>query len=159
MIMETNKIVKMILKGLEGKNTHLPPSKALEGLTPKIARKTPINDDHSSWELLHHIVVWQEGIIEAINGKKVDWQAISKNNNWPTEEYVSDDVNFLNLVDKFTKGLLQAKELAKTVDLTKSMPAWGDAPVLQAFFVLLQHNSYHLGQIVVVRKQLGNWPS
>ena len=157
--MDSDKIIMMITNGLEGKNTHLLPNNALEGLTPKLARETPEDVHHSCWELLHHIVVWQEAIFEAINGKKVDWQAISENTNWPTTEQLFDDSNFHNLVDKFSQGLLRAKELAKTVDLSKSMPAWGKAPVIQAFFVLLQHNSYHLGQIVTVRKILGNWSS
>ncbi len=157
--MESDQIVPMILRGIKGKNTHLPPEKALEGLTPEIARMRPQNDYHSCWELLHHAVVWQEAIFEAILGKDVDWQAISEKDNWPGEEYLADDSNFVNLIEKFTQGLKKAEELAKSMDLTKSMPAWGDAPVLQAYFVLLQHNSYHLGQIVAVRKMLGIWSS
>ncbi len=152
-----DEIIPMVLRGLKGKNTHLPPEKALEGLTPEIARTKPPNNYHSCWELLHHTVVWQEAILEAIMGKEVDWKVISDANNWPGEEYLADDSNFINLVEKLTQGFAKAQELAKTVDLTKPMPAWGDAPVLQAFFVLLQHNSYHLGQIVAVRKMLGNW--
>ncbi len=157
--MENDKVIKMILNGLKGKNTHLPPKKAIEGLTPEIAKMIPENEYHSCWEMLHHIVVWQEAIFEGIKGKEVDWQAISENNNWPTSDHLADDSNYLNLVNKFEQGLLHTEELAKTTDLDKSMPSWGNAPVLQAFFVLLQHNSYHLGQIVSVRKILGNWPS
>ncbi|MHA2108374.1 MAG: DinB family protein [Candidatus Hodarchaeales archaeon] len=157
--MEIDKIVKMIQKGLIGKNTHLPPNKAIEGFSPDIAKIAPKNGNHSCWELLHHIVVWQEAILKAIDGNNVDWKAISDKTNWPAADYISDESNFINLVEKFENGLILADKKAKTVDLNKPMPAWGDAPTLQAYFVLLQHNSYHLGQIVAVRKQLGNWPS
>lgn len=151
-------LVKTFIDGLYGKNTHLEPKKALEGLTETNARKKPA-DNHSCWENIHHIVVWQEGLIEAIKGNKVDWSEISKNQNWPTEIQLSNSSNFPNLVKKFLNGLSRIEELLRTVNLDKQMPAWDDAPVLQAVIVLLQHNSYHLGQIVAVRKMLDDWSS
>ncbi|MFX1283399.1 MAG: DinB family protein [Promethearchaeota archaeon] len=152
-------LVKVIINGLHGENTHLKPQKAMEGLTPASARNKPDKEFHSCWDILHHIVVWQEGILQAIKGEKVDWKDIGRSHNWPTNELLTDDSNFSNLLNKFENGLNKAEELAKTIDLNKPMPAWGGAPVIQAFIVLLQHNSYHLGQIVAVRKMLGNWPS
>ena len=64
-------LIKVIINGLHGKNTHLQPKKAIDGLNPENARKKPDNSNHSSWELLHHIVIWQEAIFEAIEGKEV----------------------------------------------------------------------------------------
>ena len=132
-------LVKIIINGLHGKNTHIQPKKAIDGLNPENARKKPDNSNHSCWELLHHIVIWQEAIFEAIEGKEIDWEEVSKN--------------------KFLQGLSKAEELVNSADLHKPMPAWSDAPVIQAFMVLLQHNSYHLGQIITTRKNLGLWNS
>lgn len=150
-------LVKVIINGLHGKNSHVNPKKAIEGLTPENARKKPDNSNHSCWELLYHIVVWQEAIFEAIEGNKVDWQEVSKIHNWPSDEYLSKDSNYPNLVNKFFQGISKAEKLANSVDLHTPMPAWTEAPVIQAFIVLLQHNSYHLGQIVTTRKNLGFW--
>ncbi len=150
-------LVNMIINGLHGKNTHIQPKKAVAGLNAENARKKPDNSNHSCWELLHHIVIWQEAIIEAIEGKQVDWQEVEKNHNWPSEEYLAKDSNYPNLVDKFLLGISKAEELAKSVDLHKPLPAWSEAPVIQAFIVLLQHNSYHLGQLITTRKILGLW--
>ncbi|MHA2247119.1 MAG: DinB family protein [Candidatus Hodarchaeales archaeon] len=151
-------VVKALIDGLYGKNTHLNPKKVIEGLTPANAKIKPENDNHSCWELLHHLKIWQKAILEALIGKEVDWKDISKNHNWPNADYLSDDQNFINLVKMFKNGLLEAEKLIKTTDLHKPMPAWDDAPVIQAIIVLLQHNSYHYGQIVAVRKSLGIWP-
>ncbi len=149
------KMVKALIDGLYGKNTHIHPEKALEGLTPANAKIKPENDLHSCWELLHHLKIWQKAILEAIKGEEVDWKDISKNHNWPNANYLSDDQNFIALVKTFEDGLLEAENLIKTSDFHKPMPAWDDAPILQAILVLLQHNSYHYGQIVAVRKILG----
>lgn len=151
-------VIKALVDGLYGKNTHLNPKKVVEGLTPVNAKIKPENDLHSCWELLHHIKIWQKAILEAMKGEEVDWKEISKNN-WPKASYLSgDDQNFVNLVKMFENGLLEAEELIKTTDFHKPMPAWDNAPVIQAIVVLLQHNSYHYGQIVAVRKILGIWP-
>ncbi len=149
------KMVKALINGLYGKNTHIHPEKALEGLTPANAKIKPENDLHSCWELLHHLKIWQKAILKAIKGEEVDWKDISKNHNWPNANYLSDDQNFIALVKTFEDGLLEAENLIKTSDFHKPMPAWDDAPILQAILVLLQHNSYHYGQIVAVRKILG----
>jgi len=153
----TETIIKALINGLYGENTHLKPQKVVEGLTPSNARIKPENGNHSCWELIHHIKIWQKAILEAIKGKEVNWKDISKNRNWPNNNYLSDDQNFINLVKVFEKGLLEAEELIKTIDLYKPMPAWDGAPVIQAIIVLLQHNSYHYGQIVAIRKFLGIW--
>ena len=150
-------VVKALIGGLYGKNTHLNPKKVVEGLTPANAKIKPKNDLHSCWELLHHVKIWQKAIIEAIKGEEVDWEDISKNYNWPSDEYLSDDQNFINLVKAFENGLTEIENLINTTDLHKPMPAWDSAPVIQAIIVLLQHNSYHYGQIVAVRKSLGIW--
>ncbi|MHA2226737.1 MAG: DinB family protein [Candidatus Hodarchaeales archaeon] len=152
-------LIEEIKNGLNVKTAHINPKKAVEGLTPTIARNKPDYEFHSCWDLLHHIVVWQEGMLRAIKGEKVDWKDIGENHDWPTSEMLSEDSNFSNLVKKFENGLIEAEELAKTVDWDKAMPAWRDAPVIRIFIVLLQHNSYHLGQITAVRKILGDWSS
>ncbi len=154
-----DQLVKIIINGLHGKNTHIKPEKVIAGLNPDNASKKPEESNHSCWELLHHIVVWQEAILEAIEGKKVDWKEVEKNHNWPSDEYLSNDSNFSSLVDKFLLGISKAEKLANSVDLHKPLPAWSEAPVIQTFIVLLQHNSYHLGQIITTRKNLGLWES
>ena len=152
-------LVKIIENGLEGKFTHINPKKAINGLSPENARKKFNDSTHSCWDLLHHIVVWQEGILDAIEGNEVDWEDIEKNNNWPTDDYLSKDSNLEPLIEKFMQGLEKAKKLANSIDLNLPMPAWRNAPVMQGFMVLLQHNSYHLGQLITTRKNLDIWES
>jgi uncharacterized damage-inducible protein DinB len=151
-----NSDVEALISGLFAKNTHIEPKKALEGLTPANARQKPNNNVHSCWENLHHIVIWQEGLIDAIKGKKVDWKEIEKHHNWPTETQLSNDSNFDNLVKKYLDGLVRIEKLLRTINLNTPMPAWGEKPIINAVIVLLQHNSYHLGKIMALRKIVEN---
>jgi len=146
---------EIIKDGLAGKHTHINPITALKDLTPEIARKK--SETHSCWGLLHHIVLWQDAIIEAINGKKIEWKEIEKNN-WPSEDRMQDDKEFYELVSKFEKKFAEITVMLDSIDLHKPMPAWKGFPAIRGFFVLLQHNSYHIGQLITTRKMLGSLP-
>ena len=85
-----NKLISAISSGLHGKFTHIDPQKALVGLTPENARKKPQNVSHSSWEQLHHIMVWQDSLLKQIKGEALDWNEIDNTINWPTQEAMED---------------------------------------------------------------------
>ena len=142
--------------GLYGTNAHQDLRKSITALTPEIARIRLNNDFHSCWELIHHMVICQDGIVKGLKGEKYDWKEADKNN-WPSEESMLSDANFTLLVGKFINGLKIAEELIETVDLTKMYTLWDRLSGFDAFLVLIQHNSYHIGQLVTVRKTLGKW--
>ena len=153
-------LLKDISSGLIGGLTHLHPKKAVEGLTPAIARKKPKNLDHSCWDLLHHTVFWQDILLKNLEGKIVDWYP-PHDKNWPSNEYLSKDDNFLGLLEKFNNNLEKAAEKLKNINLMKRIeigpPLPPDASYFRILLVFLQHTSYHLGQLVTTRKLLGDW--
>jgi uncharacterized damage-inducible protein DinB len=154
-------LMKDISDGITGSLTHLTPMKAIEGLTPEIARKKPSDKLHSCWDLLHHTVFWQEVLLKNLNGQFVDWTTISNEDNWPTEEILSKDNNFIDLVKKFKENNELAFTKFENIDLMKTIKIGSDhTPSVTNFrliLVFLQHTSYHLGQIVSTRKILGDW--
>jgi uncharacterized damage-inducible protein DinB len=151
-------LIKAISSGLEGKWTHLDPKKAFVGLTPTIARKKPSANTHSCWELLHHIVIWQDTLIRHIQGETLDWNDIETKDNWPTTESMKDDSNFSTLLSRFESGLKEASTLLESVDFLKTSEGFPELSTIKLFIVLLQHTSYHIGQIIAVRQYLGDWP-
>lgn len=152
-----NEIISKIIKaGLHGENTHLHPNKALQDLSAEKARKKPSPNVSSCWEILHHIAVWQKFCLELIKGNKPRWETV-KEEEWPSQERLSEDTEWDGLVSKFKKDLQETAELAGSIDPMKPMPGWRNAPAIQALLMLAQHNSYHLGQIVTIRKTLGYW--
>ncbi|MGY5853587.1 MAG: DinB family protein [Candidatus Thorarchaeota archaeon] len=151
-------IVTQILKqGLRGHNTHMSPRRVFLGLDVDSARLVPGEGAHSCLDQLFHIVFWQDLVLEVARGKKVDW-AETHGKDWPTETHLLDNSLWDSLLERFELGLKQADDILDNDDLTKPMPAWSDAPVAKAMLVLAQHNSYHLGQIVLARQVLKKWP-
>ncbi|MFX1489179.1 MAG: DinB family protein [Promethearchaeota archaeon] len=152
---------KDLSSSLYGALTHLHPKKAVDGLTPSMARKRPSNKYHSCWDLLHHTVFWQDIILKNLEGEYIDWKTISNEDNWPSDEFLSQDRNFIELVKKFDENLKIAANKLENIDLMKEInidsESTPNVTYFRLFLVFLQHTSYHLGQIVTTRKLLGDW--
>ena len=150
-------IKKSLKKGLLGANAHRNTREVVKNLTPAMARRKE-NNFHSSWELLAHTVVWQDAFLAAIEGKKINWKNIGQKKNWPSPEQMVEDSSFLELVENFKEGIDKAEKLIDSTELDKIVPLWEDLSVFETFLALVQHNSYHVGQIITVRKMLNDWP-
>lgn len=150
-------IVELLTEGLDGKNTHANPLKALKGLSATEARKVPTPDINSIWNNLFHMVFWQDITLKSIKGEKIDWEGI-KGKDWLSPDAMKNDADWDTLIMAFKKGLEEYKKLLATGDLTALIPAWNNEPVLKGILVTAQHNSYHIGQIVMARQLLGKWP-
>jgi len=151
-------LIKTISSGLQGEWTHIDPKKALDGLTPTIARKKTSTNVHSCWELLHHIVIWQDTIVKHIQGETLDWNDIESKDNWPTAESMKEDSNFETLEARFHSGIEKTNILLNNVDFTKLSKGYPELSTIKLLIVLLQHMSYHIGQIITIRQCLGDWP-
>ncbi|MDP2873134.1 MAG: DinB family protein [Bacillota bacterium] len=142
--------------GLRGHSSHVPPKRAVRGLTADEAAAeaaaAPPDGLHSAHRLLHHIVYWQDLMLAPAAGDKVQWPQGPENWDCPMASW--DD-----LVGRFAAGLEKAEKLAREADLTVRIPEWGpEMTVGGALGVLITHNSYHIAQLVDVRKATGHWP-
>ena len=148
-------VIEVIEKGLRGHFTHRDSFDIVGGLTHEQALKATSVDLFSSWEILYHIIYWQGLILEAVRTDEMDWrQAIDKH--WPSRDEESEN-KWDILVERFKGGIADAIKLLHEVDLTAPMKTLRNDPTLRAFAILAQHNSYHLGQIVINRKANGTW--
>ncbi len=142
---------------LRGKHAHVDPLRALEGLPAEIAREHPFKGVHSCWEILNHIVFWQDLILKAIRGEEVKWPEPPVEG-WEIENKEKHPLAWKQLVTDFERGLKEAENLSQKVELTKPLPSWTTTTAAQALGILATHNSYHFGQLVALRKHLKVWP-
>ena len=148
---------EMFIDGLHGRYTHIDPRKTLIGLTAKVARKKPRPDLHSCWELLYHMIVWQDFTVRAFAGENVNWDKAMEIE-WLEEPDMKDDADFYALVEKFNTGFEKMADFLETGDLKAPTHTIEGKTNIQLAMVVLGHNSYHAGQIVVTRTLLDDWP-
>ncbi|MFX0169886.1 MAG: DinB family protein [Candidatus Hodarchaeota archaeon] len=153
----TNWIRQAFTDALYGKDAHYDVLKALQGLTAEEAKKQPVKNERSIWDHLFHMVFWHDITLKAIQEEDIDWQSL-KDKDWLPEDADFTDKAWKKLVAKFTTHLIKLKELSETEDLTRTVKGFGGAPLGRGIIIEFQHNSYHIGQIVLLRKILGIWP-
>jgi hypothetical protein len=114
------------------------------------------NFPHTAWMLLEHLRLAQWDILEfSRNPKHVSppWPT----GYWPTAEAPPSEKAWKASMSAFKKDLLAMEKLAedKKTDLYAKL-AWGDGQtILREALLVADHNAYHLGQLVMLRKSIG----
>jgi hypothetical protein len=144
---------------LDGGHAHVTWKKALEGLSAKLRGERPEGAEHSAWELLEHVRLAQWDILEFSRDPKhvsPDWPL----GYWPNSPEPPSAEAWDETVKKFeadTKAMQKLVADPKT-DLFAKIPHGTGQTVLREAMMVADHNAYHLGQFVLVRRLLGAWP-
>jgi hypothetical protein len=113
---------------------------------------------HTAWMLLDHLRLAQSDILEFSRNAKHTSPEWPKGY-WPKTEAPPSAAAWNKSVQQFRKDLksMQALVANPKIDLYARIP-WGDGQtVLREALLLADHNAYHLGQLVDVRRLLGAW--
>ena len=143
-------IENSLRKGLEGAHSHINPLDAILDIGASLARKRLMDNSHSIWEILYHLIIWQDIFTQNIKGTEANWDV----NSWPTEDEMKLDEDFEQLKERFKKGWKEIEGLIESVDLSEQLSFGNNDPIMQFAIVAITHNSYHIGQIMYLKKIL-----
>ena len=141
---------------LDWDHAHMKFDDAVEGFPPALRGKRPAGGPHSPWELLEHLRIAQWDILEFTrNPKHVSppWPA----GYWPATEAPPTESAWDESVAAFRADLRALADLTAdpSVDLFARIPHGDGQTVLREVLLTADHNAYHLGQLVMVRRLLG----
>jgi uncharacterized damage-inducible protein DinB len=150
---------------LYGKGAHVNSMACVEGLTAELAACQIEGFPHSIWQLVFHLNYWIEYDLKRIRGEHPLYPARA-DESWPHSPAPADDAEWTQAVARFTALLGEAAMLANASSdkLQQEVEAMHPAHERQSSSVLtvlwqaVVHNSYHLGQIALLRRTLGVWP-
>jgi DinB superfamily len=143
---------------LKGGGAHVNFDKAIAGLPPELRGAKAPSVPHTPWRLLEHMRIAQWDILEFTrNPKHVSppWPE----GYWPAGDAPPDAGAWDRSVAAFRADLRAMQDLvaAPSTDLFAPLPhGEGQTPLREALLIA-DHNAYHLGQLVVVRRLLGAW--
>ena len=148
-----------VLYLLDGGGAHAKFDEAVADIPAKLRGKKPAGLTHSLWMLLEHLRLAQWDILEFSRNPK---HASPKwpEGYWPKTEAPPTAAAWNASIKKFRKDLKAMQDLVKNpkTDLFARIP-WGDGQtILREALLLADHNAYHLGQMLDVRRVLGAWP-
>lgn len=147
-----------LLELLAGGHAHAKFDDIIKDLPPDLRGKKPQNFPHSAWMLLEHLRLAQWDILEFSRDSKhvsPQWPG----GYWPKDETPPTLTAWNQSVQQFRRDLKSMQDLVADPksDLFAKIP-WGEGQtILREALLVADHNAYHLGQIVDVRRLLGAW--
>jgi DinB superfamily len=143
---------------LKGGNAHVGFLDALETIPKRKRGAYAKGLPHTAWQLLEHLRIAQWDILEfSSNPKHVSPEFPV--GYWPSTPAPHDDDAWNKSIRSFRRDQRAMMRLVsnKRINLHAQFP-WGDGQtLLREALLVADHNAYHLGQLVDLRRALGIW--
>lgn len=156
---ETDKSLRQhLLYLLRGGGAHLNFEKAVADLAPELRGVKPAESPHTPWQLLEHMRLAQWDILDFCrNSKYVSLKF--PDDYWPRTEEPPDPGAWDKSVEAFRQDLKAMEKLVEnnSTDLFQEIPHGEGQTILREALLVADHNAYHLGQLVLLRRLLGVW--
>jgi len=131
---------------------------AIKGLPVNLRGKRPKGSAHSAWEILEHVRIAQWDILEFSRDAK---HASPKwpEGYWPKSPAPPNAAAWAKTVRAFRENLESMCKLVEdpATDLFAPIPHGTGQTILREALLVADHNAYHLGEMLVVRRLLGAW--
>jgi hypothetical protein len=143
---------------LSGKGAHADFDAAVAGLEPKLRGAKPEGAPHSAWELLEHLRIAQWDMLEFSREPKhvsPDWPE----GYWPKSADPDSATAWDDSVKAFQRDLKAMRELVSDPksDLFAPFPHGKGQTLLREALQVADHNAYHVGELIFLRRTLGAW--
>jgi hypothetical protein len=143
---------------LKGEGAHVGFQTVMQDVPFEVQGKRPPGIPHSPWELLEHLRIAQWDILEYTR----DANHVSPEfprGYWPSSAAPPDGDAWGKSAAAFHADLKAMTMLVEdeSNDLLETIPHTQGKSILREALLLADHNAYHLGQLVLVRRLLGCW--
>jgi len=154
-----------LIELLYGKGAHASSLACVEDLSAELAGSTVCGFPHSIWQILKHLNYWMNYELNRIDGHAAPYPARA-GDSWPVESTPASETEWCSEVLLFAEKLQEMARLAKSdaevltrqVAITTPIHAEQSNSVEAVVAQTVAHNSYHVGQIVLLRRCLKVWP-
>jgi hypothetical protein len=155
---ENRVIHKALLEFLDGGSAHADIDAAVKDFPTRLYAEKPKGWPHSAWQLLEHIRITLHDLLEFCNNP--DYRALKwPEGYWPKRDAPGLTESWDASVKAVKKDIRELEKMLKDpdVDIYAKIP-WGEGQtILREILLAGDHTSYHVGQLIMLRKQLGAW--
>jgi len=148
-----------------GKGAHVDPVACVEDISANVASRKVAGYPHSIWQIVLHMSYWMDYEFRKVAGENPSYpdKAIES---WPEHPSPTDEAQWQASRTHFVEDLKRLATLAEAdsvtldrlvsdSDATKTLR---QSTVRTTLWQIAAHNSYHVGQIAMLRRQAGAWP-
>jgi len=155
-------LIQQLLALLKGGQAHADVETAIKNFPTEHYGTVPANLPYSAWQILEHLRITQRDILNFSAPPTGGYHHIA----WPDDYWpksptppTSDSWDNTIAAIRADQKLFEALLTKPDVDLYKPF-RWGDGQnLLREALLIADHNAYHLGELIVIRRLLGIWPA
>lgn len=153
-----NELRQQLAKVLDWHEAHADLAASVANFPPELRGKVPQGLPHSAWQLLEHIRIALWDIYEFCRDpkhKSPEWPE----GYWPKTPAPANDASWEHSLQSIYENLEGMRKLITDPkhDLLAPLAGGSGQTLLREALLLADHNAYHLGQLVLVRKALSAW--
>jgi hypothetical protein len=150
---------QQILQLLTGRNAHFTFEDAVADFPHKAINRQPPNVPYTPWHLVEHLRIAQWDILEFMRDPdhvSPEWPK----GYWPDPEAATNPAGWKQSLDRFRADLAAVEAMVQDPDLemTAELPHAPGYTYLREFFLVADHNAYHVGEFAILRQVMGTWP-
>ena len=147
-----------LVKLLDFKEAHVDFDRAVTGIPPKLRGKLPPGAEHTLWQLVEHLRIAQADILEFCRTPKYQ-EKKWPDDYWPKAPAPRNAATWTAALAGYRRDRKALQRLAAnpTIDLLATIPHGTGQTYLREILLVADHNAYHIGQIVALRRRLGIW--
>ena len=155
---ESEALRQHVLDLLRGRNAHADFDTAVADFPSRLRGVKPPGAPYSAWQLLEHMRIAQWDILEFSRDphhKSPDFPA----GYWPGTPAPPDEAAWDKSLESFRNDLDAMCKLVTddATDLFAKIPHGDGQTILREALLTADHNAYHLGEVVLLRRVLGAW--
>ena len=148
-----------LARALDWEDAHVGFSRAIDGIPPDRRGARATGFAHTPWQLVEHLRVALRDLVEFAVDANYEHALKWPDDYWPVAAAPSPR-EWDDSVAAFRADLARLQALARDagVDLTAPVPTGSATQTyLRTILLAIDHNAYHVGQLVAVRQALGIW--
>lgn len=149
-------IITELTKLLLGGSAHISLQGALKDLDPDLRGIRPKHMPYSIWQLVEHIRIAQWDMLQFCRDadhKSPKWPE----EYWPKEAAPLHESDWEGALSQINSDLDEFIELMEHSDIYQKLQHGSGQNVLREALQIADHNAYHIGEIVAIRRFLGDW--
>ncbi|WP_295672757.1 DinB family protein [uncultured Mucilaginibacter sp.] len=149
-------IIAELTKLLLGGSAHISLQDALKELKPELRGEKAGHMPYSIWQLVEHIRIAQWDMLQFSKDeehKSPKWP----DDYWPKQSAPANESLWAGAISQINSDLDEFIELMEHSNLYEKLPHGDGQNILREALQIADHNAYHIGEIIALRRFFGDW--
>jgi uncharacterized damage-inducible protein DinB len=150
-----------LIRLLDWEEAHVGFDKAVHGIPADRRGAHAAGFEHTAWQLVEHMRIAQKDLLAFCLDARYVHAREWPRDYWPPGPAPADEAAWTASLSDFRADREQLTRLVRdaAVNLFAPVPTGrSEQTYLRAILLVADHNAYHLGQLIAVRRALGIWP-